>query len=415
MRAHTFDMVYMYDCRLAHQVKSVLAKVELCRTKALGGHVYRCSSCRYELPVYNSCRDRHCPQCSGGQRAKWLDKLSELFLPQIDYFQIVFTLPSQLTSFALGNRRELFDLLLRAAWQGLDAVLRETLGVAPAATLVLHTWNQELDVHPHVHALVPGSFPTLDGKRWITPKHPQHKRRRQAYLCSVVDLGGAFRKKFLIGLRRLYKQGQLKFEHEPQAEPAAFAAWLAELEAIDWNVYIQGPPRKGADPTQVAKYLARYMTGGPISDSRIISHDGQEVWFQARSRDKRNESRPFRLGGRQFVLRWSQHILPKGFTKCRSYGGYHNTKRAEYLALCHQLLPVKAADEPPPELTPPPEATATEQLPRLCPHCQAEMSCSGQSNRSSWQDVLGGRYRPTWYYGFLPGHAAAMEWYRNGY
>ena len=312
----------------------MLAKVELCRTKALGGHVYRCAGCKYELPVYNSCRDRHCPQCSGGQRAKWLEKSSELFVPNINYFQIVFTLPSGLSSFALGNRRELFDLLLRAAWQALDAVLRQTLGVAPAATLVLHTWNQELDVHPHVHALVPGSFPTLDGQRWITPQHPKHKRRRQAYLCDVVDLGGPFRHKFVTGLRRLYKQGQLNFELEPQAEPAAFEAWVAELEAIDWNVYIQGPPRKGADPTQVAKYLARYMTGGPISDSRIISHDGEEVYFWARSRDKRNESRPFRLSGRQFVLRWSQHILPKGFTKCRSYGGYHNTKRAEYLALC---------------------------------------------------------------------------------
>lgn len=179
--------------------------------------------------------------------------------------------------------------------------------------------------------------------------------------------------------------------------------------------YVPISPRLLNDPTQVAKYLARYMTGGPISDSRIISHDGQEVWFQARSRDKRNESRPFRLGGRQFVLRWSQHILPKGFTKCRSYGGYHNTKRAEYLASCHQLSPVKLADEPPPELTPPPEETATEQLPRLRPHCQAEMSSSGQSNRSSWQQVLEGPYRPDWYYAFHPGHVAAMEWYRNGY
>lgn len=256
-------MVYMYNARLAHQVRSVLAKVELCRTKALGGHVYRCSGCNYELPVYNSCRDRHCPQCSGGQRAKWLEKTSELFIPNINYFQIVFTLPSGLSSFALGNRQSIFDLLLRAAWQALDSLLRQTLGVAPAATLVLHTWNQELDVHPHVHALVPGSFPTLDGQRWITPQHPKHKRRRQAYLCDVADLSERFRHKFLKGLRLLYKQGKLNFEQESSAEPVALEAWLAELEALDWNVYIQGPPSRGADPAQVAKYLARYMTGGP--------------------------------------------------------------------------------------------------------------------------------------------------------
>lgn len=408
-------MVYMYNSRLAHQVQSVLAKIELCRTKALGGHVYRCTGCKYELPVYNSCRDRHCPQCSGGQRAKWLDKLSELFLPQINYFQIVFTLPSQLTSFTLGNRRGLLDLLLRAAWQGLDALLRETLGVAPAATLVLHTWNQELGVHPHVHALVPGGFPSLDGQRWITPKHPQHKRRRQAYLCSVVDLGEQFRQKFLKGLRRLYKQGKLNFEQQSAAEPEAFEAWLAELEAIDWNVYIQGPPRQGADPSQVAKYLARYMTGGPISDARIISYDGEEVWFQARSRDKRNESRPFRLSGRQFVHQWSQHVLPKGFTKCRSYGGYHNTQRAEYLALCHHLLPPTATDEPPPASPPPPDELPVKLPVRKCPHCQAELTSAAPPSRFSWRDILDGPHRPHWYHAFTSSHRAAMQWYRNGY
>ena len=408
-------MVYMYNSRLAHQVQSVLAKVELCRTKALGGHVYRCLGCRYELPVYNSCRDRHCPQCSGGQRAKWLDKLSEILLPQVNYFQIVFTLPSQLTSFTLGNRRPLLDLLLRAAWQGLDSLLRETVGVAPAATLVLHTWNQELDVHPHVHALVPGSFPSLNGQQWITPKHPQHKRRRQAYLCNVVDLSQRFRQKFVKGLRLLHKQGKLNFEQESSAEREAFEAWLAELEAMDWNVYIQGPPRQGADPSQVAKYLARYMTGGPISDSRLISYDGEHVWFQARSRDKQNKSRPFRLGSRQFVQRWAQHILPKGFTKSRSYGGYHNTKRAEYLALCHKLLPATATVQPPVATPRPPVETTAVQSARKCPHCQAELTSSGQPSRFSWREVLEGPYRPHWYHAFTSSHRAAMQWHRNGY
>lgn len=408
-------MVHMYSDRLAHQVQSVLAKVELCRTKALGGHVYRCTNCKFELPVYNSCRDRHCPQCSGGQRAQWLEKVSELFLPKINYFQIVFTLPSQLTSFTLGNRRPLLDLLLRAAWQGLDALLRETAGVTPAATLVLHTWNQELDVHPHVHALVPGSFPSLDGQQWITPKHPQHKRRRQAYLCNVADLSERFRQKFVQGLRLLHRQGKLNFEQQSAADPVAFEAWLAELEAIDWNVYIQGPPRQGAAPTQVAKYLARYMTGGPISDSRLISYDGEEVWFRARSRDKRNESRPFRLGGRQFVLRWSQHILPKGFTKSRTYGGYHNTKRAEYLAMCRQLLSASATGDSPPASLPPSEEISAVQPARQCPHCQAEMTSGGPPSRVSWREVLEGPYRPHWYHAFTSSHRASMQWHRNGY
>lgn len=128
------------------------------------------------------------------------------------------------------------------------------------------------------------------------------------------------------------------------------------------------------------------------------------------------QSRPFRLSGRQFVHRWSQHILPKGFTKSRSYGGYHNTKRADYLALCRKLQPAKAADQPPPDITSPlPEASAKEQSTPKCPHCQVEMTSSGQPNRTSWREVLEGRYRPHWYHAFRPGRSAAMEWYRNGY
>ena len=167
LRDQTFNYVWKHHTRLAHQVQSVLAKLELCRTKALGGHKYRCPNCEFELPVYNSCRDRHCPLCSGGGRAKWLEKIKSLILPGVNYFQLVFTMPDKLSSFSLGNRKAMYDLLLKSAWQALDELLREKFGVAPAAALVLHTWNQELDVHTHAHALVPGSFPSLDGQRWM--------------------------------------------------------------------------------------------------------------------------------------------------------------------------------------------------------------------------------------------------------
>jgi hypothetical protein len=365
------------------------------------------------LPVYNSCRDRHCPLCRGGRRADWLDKTADLLLPGLNYFQLVFTLPSQLASFALGNRRSIFGLLLRAAWQGLDELLRETWGVAPAASMVLHTWNQELDVHPHCHALVPDGFPALDGQRWITPKHPKHKRRRKPYLCDNLELSQRFGDKFITGLRRLHQRGELKFESESSSEPAAFEAWLQELSELDWNVYIQGPPNQQSDPAQVAKYLARYMTGGPISDSRLISYDGDEVFFWARSRDKKNQSRPFRLSGRQFVNRWSQHILPKGFTKSRNYGGYHNTKRAAYLQQCRQLLQLESPETTPSPQSPPPDEVALAE--RKCPHCETVMIRQGETSRTSWGKVLDGPDRPEWYYAFLGGHHRAFQWYRNGY
>jgi hypothetical protein len=406
--------VYKNHARLAHQVQSVLAKLHLCRTKALGGHVYHCANCNFDLPVYNSCRDRHCPQCSGGRRAQWLDRSAALLLPRVKYFQIVFTLPSQLTSFSLGNRKTMFDLLLRAAWQALDQLLRQTLGVVPAASLVLHTWNQELDVHPHVHALVPGGFPSLDGQRWITAKHPRHARRRKAYLCDNSQLSALFREKFVSGMEKLFKQGELKFPCEAAAEPAAFKAWLKQASEIDWNVYIQGPPSQDSDPEQVAKYLARYMTGGPISDARIIEHQQGNVTFWARSRDKKNQSRPFTLTGTNFVQRWSQHILPKGFIKSRTYGGYHNTKRAQYMALCGRLLPKPPEKQNPAEVPSPQEDSLT-QTPTKCPRCTNDMSHQGDATRIGWQTALQGPYRPDWYHAFLGGHGKAFHWYRNGY
>ena len=117
----------------------MLAKLSLCRTKALGGHTYECPRCQHQCQVYNSCTDRHCPQCSGARRADWLDKTAELLLPGVDYFQVVFTLPDLLSSLALGHRSEIFDLLFHTAWKSLRDVMRQELQIEPAALMVLHT------------------------------------------------------------------------------------------------------------------------------------------------------------------------------------------------------------------------------------------------------------------------------------
>ena len=415
LRAHTFDFVWMDHAKLAHQVQSVLAKIELCRTRALGGRVYRCPSCDLQLPLYNSCRDRHCPLCKGGRGGAWLDKTMELLMPGVNYFQVVFTLPSQLADFSQGNRRSIFGLLMRTAWQALNKVLRRRFGVQPAANMVLHTWNQKLEIHPHVHALVPGSFPSLDGSRWVTPQHPQHRNRRKPYLCDVFELGQQFRDEFLAGLQRFYDRGELKFRLECEGEPESFNAWMEQLRGIDWNVYIEGPPNRKSEPAQVAKYLARYMTGGPISDARIISHAEDEVWFWVRrrkengSKTQNKQMQPYRLSGRQFVRNWSQHILPAGFTKVRCYGGYHNTRRRSYLAQCRELLGIATAEaEPPaPELS----ASSTESPP--CPRCERPMIVVEEIPRRSWGKILGGGDRPDWYYGFLGGNRDIYKWYRD--
>jgi hypothetical protein len=349
--------------------------------------------------------------CSGGRRADWLTKTAELLLPKIDYFQVVFTVPAALAALMLGNRRTTYQLLFRAAWAALGEVLREEVGCEPAALMVLHTWNQRLEHHPHLHALVPGGGPSPDGQRWVRsgPRYPQ--RHDKTYLVDNRLLSQRFRDKFLEGLTRLHGQLKLQGPWSHLRDPAAFAAWLQTFRDCAWVVYIQPPPTQNAQPEQVLKYLARYLTGGPISDHRLIAHQADRVTFWARGPDKGtgNESVPYTLHGVEFTRRWSLHILPKGFVRSRCFGGFSCRRRAAYLRRCGELLGV----EPPepisgdtPEDEPPCAIT--------CPKCQTPMECLCDVERPGWNRVLNGRDRPAWYDPFR--HAIVwncLHWYRE--
>jgi len=308
-----------------------------------------------------------------------------LLQEEVNYFQLVFTLPDSFSSLILGNRRELYDLLFCSVWQALDEALRETGKFQPAALLVLHTWNQEMGHHPHIHALVPGGGPSLDGKRWVTSCHPTERNRRKPYLLDNVLLGRRFREKFTEGFRRLVRRGKLRLEEEwaRLRQPKELEAWLTKVTASDWNVFIEGPPHGKSDPVDVLKYLARYLTGGPISNSRIIRDEHDHVTFWARSKDKAagNPSRPFELSGKEFVRRWSMHILPKGYTRTRRFGGYHGSKHQAYRNRCQELLvPSRSQPAPPPERIPP--------NPPICPRCILPMCCIEDRRRPSWKEVF---------------------------
>ena len=398
MREYTPGYVTRYPEQAVPQVQSVLAKLTLCRTAALGEHVFRCPECDFRLHVPNSCVDRHCPLCSGARRAEWLTKRAELLLPKITYFQVVFTLPELLWDLMLGNRRETYGLLFRAAWAALGEVLREELGCEPAALLVLHTWNQRLEHYPHLHGLVPGGGPSLDGQRWVASRHRRQRRRRKPFLVDNQVLGARFRTKFLSGLRRLHRKGNLKLtgSWSRMQEPGVWESWLKSLATADWVVYVQPPPDEKMSPEQVLKYLARYLTGGPISDRRLLAHEDGWVTFWARSRDKRrgNPQEPCRLSGVEFTRCWALHILPKGFVKSRAYGGYSGRNRAAYLARCRELLGVTTAEQTP---LPTPGDEVAEAAAHVCPHCQTPLECLAHTPRPSWRDVFGSGARPAWY------------------
>jgi hypothetical protein len=391
------------------QVQSTLAKLSLCRTAALGGRRYKCEGCASECTLYNSCGDRHCPQCSGAKRSDWLDSTAELLLPGIEYFQVVFTIPETLSSLTLGNRRAMYDLLFQSAWQSLREVIGEEQGFAASAAMVLHTWNQKLEPHVHVHAVVPGGGPSLRGeRRWITSHRRDVPRAVAPYLVNADALRQRFRQTFLHGLRRLHQRGALKLAGSWSAlqSPAAFEAWLAPLEQINWVTYIQPPPRRDCAPEQVLKYLARYLTGGPISDRRLISAAEGEVTFWARTGLKaggdRDDRQPLTVSGEEFVRRWSLHILPKGFVKTRRFGGYSNRQRQQFVEAYQDLRsaglrPVAIG----PELQTPviawSGAGSLETAEPRCAACGERMQCISDRNRDGWSIVMTSHHRPRWY------------------
>jgi len=413
LRQYTADYVARHRRQAAPQVQSTLAKLSLCRTAALGGRRYRCGSCHHECTVYNSCGDRHCPQCSGAKRADWLTSAAELLLPGIDYFQVVFTIPDKLSSLALGNRREVYDLLFHSAWRALREVIEEEQGFEASAAMVLHTWNQKLQPHAHVHAIVPGGGPSLTGeRRWVPAQRRGHRsrpRRRsrprhdRPYLVDADELRQRFRNVFLDGLRRLHRQGllQLDGQYRRLRNTSAFEAWLKPLEHVAWVTYIEPPPSENAAPEHVLKYLARYLTGGPISDHRLISSEQGDVAFWARTGKTPGgegaETQPYTLSGTEFVRRWSLHILPKGYVKTRRFGGYSNRHRKRSIAECRDLLRAEGV-EPQDDSPQPCESTVSQLADECrCPKCGQLMRCIATANRSSWSVVMSSPARPVWY------------------
>lgn len=234
--------------------------------------------------------------------------------------------------------------------------------------------------------MVPGGGPSLNGKRWIESKHATQKNRRKPFLVDNETLGEAFREQFLLGLRRVLRSGELKLAGKVAwlQDLQQRGLWLKKLEGIAWNVFIQGPPHGKSKPTHVIKYLARYMSGGPIANSRLISHEHDKITFWARNNDKANKREPFTLEGKEFVRRWSMHILPKGYTRSRSYGGYHCRKRKTYLKLCRERLEVNL-EEPNPksDIDERPEPS----LP-TCKRCRVDMTLVESAPRPSWREIF---------------------------
>jgi len=345
--------------RWAH-IKVLLA-IARCRTAALGGHIDECTRCGHRATIsYNSCRNRHCPKCQTGAREHWLEARRRELLPS-PYAHVVFTLPQQLAPLALQNKKIIYDLLLRASAETLLEVARNPrrLGAEIGFFSVLHTWNQKLQIHPHVHCVVPAGGLSLDHTRWI-PSRPR-------FFLPRPVLRRVFRGKFVAGLKSAFQHQQLHFcgDLALLAQPKTFASWLRPLFRKNWVVYCK-PPFGG--PEYVLQYLGRYTHRVAISNYRLISLADGQVTFRWRDSAHHNEQKVMSLSLDEFLRRFLLHLLPKGFVRIRHFGFLANRRRATLLPLCRQALAVVQPQ------TQPEASTAKETRPLwLCPKCGAPM------------------------------------------
>lgn len=338
----------------------VLNAILHCRTAALGGHADACSKCGHEAVSYNSCRNRHCPKCQANARDCWLEAREQDLLPT-NYVHVVFTLPRQLSPLALQNKGEIYTLLFRASAETLLEVARDPkrLGAEIGFFSILHTWNQKLQHHPHVHCVVPAGGLAPDHSRWIDS--------RQTFFLPVAVLKKVFRGKFVDGLKTLHAEHRLGFHGTlaPLQNAKAFAAWLRPLFRSSWVVYSKRP-FGGAQ--HALRYLGQYTHRVAISNHRLVALADGTITFRWRDSAHNNKKRIMSLSVDEFLRRFLLHVLPRRFVRIRYFGFFAHRRRAVLVPLCFQLLTTAVALHP---------RTAADSSPARslwqCPKCGGPM------------------------------------------
>jgi hypothetical protein len=332
--------------RLLPSHRRALDDITACRTAAMGGHVYRCDGCGRHFHVYHGCRNRSCPACHTHQTRQWLDARTVELLP-CPYYHVTITVPAQLRDAIRSNQSDGYRLLMKAAAEAVLALCRDKrhMGATPAILAVLHTWTAAMDYHPHVHLLVSGGGIGKDGASWREAKHP--------FLVPVRALSRLVRGKFHDALRK--ERPDLEAQQRASVWTREWVAWCKP-----W----------GQGEHAVLDYLARYVHRIAITNGRILAMDERTVTFRYKDR-KHQQWRTCTVTGHEFMRRFLQHVLPKGFHKIRYYGLWHpaqraqreNARRALLLKQAQPTVQAPVADRP---IAP---ITAGDSLTVTCPHC----------------------------------------------
>ncbi|HAJ79730.1 MAG TPA: IS91 family transposase [Fibrobacteres bacterium] len=330
---------YCKNNTLTPEQHKVINAICNCRTSVLGGHVEQCDNCDNICVSYNSCRNRHCPKCQSLKTAKWLEDRQKELLP-IPYFHVVFTLPHELNTLVLYNKKELYSCLMQAVWETI-----KTFGEDPkrlnglmGMIAILHTWSQNLLDHNHVHCIVAGGA-LVDGNRW-QPSKPD-------YLFPVKAMSIVFRGIFISGLRDLYDKNRLKIPSDPNLETSLsigenFETLLDNLMKKQWVVYSKHP---FVGPKKLLDYLGRYVNKIAISNYRILSCDEKSVKFKWRDYSDNNTVKVMTLKPEEFIRRFLMHVVPTGFMRVRFFGFLGNACKKKNVATIRKLLSYEPTEE----------------------------------------------------------------------
>jgi len=369
-KSEVADIFRMYgeDYRRENIISSeqfkAMRHIEMCRTSALGGHIEACDHCDFAQNAYNSCRDRHCPKCQTMVKEKWLNDRKAELLP-CPYFHNVFTLPHEFNPLILANMQVMLAILFAAVNETLQAFAGDPqwrLVGRLGYIAVLHTWNQQLRDHFHLHCVIPAGVLSFDKKKWIAAKGN--------YLFKTESLAKEFKKRYLKKLRKEFDQEKLRFSGDAAqfANKKCFEHLLVKARNKKWFTYSKAP---FGGPEQVLEYLGRYTHRVAISNNRILSLDNGIVTFSYRDRSDDNKVKELRLPVEEFIRRFLLHILPNGFMKIRYFGFLAHTNKRKSIPLLRQLIGSSA------ELPEKTEETVQEMMVRLtgvdisiCPKCK---------------------------------------------
>ena len=337
---------YTRDHKLDSQRLKVCRHLMDCHTPALGGIAYRCDRCDSEVPLYHSCRDRHCPQCQQRASRQWCEQQQQAILP-VTYHHLVFTLPHELNGWVQLHPEVIYGVLFRSVWKTLKAFgadpkrLNGKLGM----TAVLHTWGQTLAQHVHLHCLVPGGA-LSDNNQWHAAK--------SNYLFPVKALSRHYRGNLVSALRRCVKKGKLSRVTRPDEVDTL----LNQLMQKDWVVYSKHCMNR---TDSIIGYLARYTHRIAISNRRILSIDKDQVRFRYKDYHD-DQSKIMALDYREFIRRFLRHVLPKGFMRLRHYGILANRCRQKSVKLIRKILTVPVVENT--------GTTDNETVIYPCPKCR---------------------------------------------